>query len=78
MHWYFDYETYEDMTQLEQGRHSNGAHKGSGGSNYVFADGSARYVRYGGTVLPVNMWGVTDYYRNLGMPGDGPISETDQ
>jgi prepilin-type N-terminal cleavage/methylation domain-containing protein/prepilin-type processing-associated H-X9-DG protein len=76
MHWYFDYETYEDITQLDQSRHMNGGRRGStgGGSNYVFVDGSARYLRYGQSVSPVNMWAVTDAWRNLGTPGPGPIS----
>jgi prepilin-type processing-associated H-X9-DG protein len=74
MHWYFDYETYEDITQLDQSRHQNGSRKGGGGSNYVFADGSARYLRYGQSVMPVNMWAVTEAWRALGMPGPGGIS----
>jgi prepilin-type N-terminal cleavage/methylation domain-containing protein/prepilin-type processing-associated H-X9-DG protein len=76
MHWYFDYETYEDITQLDQSRHKTGGRKGntSGGSNYVFADGSARYLRYGQSVSPVNMWAVTEEWRALGTPGPGPVS----
>jgi prepilin-type N-terminal cleavage/methylation domain-containing protein len=36
-HWYFDYETYEDITQLNQSVHSSGGRKNaSGGSNYIF------------------------------------------
>jgi prepilin-type N-terminal cleavage/methylation domain-containing protein/prepilin-type processing-associated H-X9-DG protein len=35
----------------------------SGGSNYTFADGSARYLRYKGTMYPLNLWAVTDFYR---------------
>lgn len=75
-HWYFDYETYEDITQLNQARHSNNSRKGatSGGSNYVFADGSARYLRYGGSVDPINMWAVTEAWRNSFNPGTGPGS----
>jgi prepilin-type N-terminal cleavage/methylation domain-containing protein/prepilin-type processing-associated H-X9-DG protein len=75
MHWYFDYETYEDITQLDQSRHKNGGRKSNGGgSNYVFADGSARYLRYGQSVSPINMWAVTDEWRALGTPGPGPVS----
>ncbi len=75
MHWYFDYETYEDITQLDQSRHRNAGRKGTGGgSNYVFADGSARYLRYGLSVSPVNMWAVTEEWRSLGVPGPGPLS----
>lgn len=55
--------TGNDFDQLEQGRHSATA-KESGGSNYAFADGSTRYYRYWGSVRPVNLWGVTDTWRN--------------
>ena len=75
MHWYLDYETYEDITQLDQSRHQNSPRKGGGGgSNYVFADGSARYLRYGQSVMPINMWAVTEAWRALGVPGPGGIS----
>ncbi len=54
-----------DNDQLEYGRHSHVGPpgNGSGGSNYAFTDGSARYIRYEGSVMPVNMWAVSDYYR---------------
>ena len=84
MHWYFDYETYEDVTQLEQTRHSSRAHNPGdaaegqgvvvnwgGGSNYVFADGSVRFLKFAQSVWPINLWGVTPTYRNAGAPG-GP------
>lgn len=75
MHWYFDYETYEDITQLDQSRHNNATRRtGSGGSNYVFADGSARFLRYGQSVSPINMWAVTEAWRALGTPESGGIS----
>ena len=75
-HWYFDYETYEDITQLDQSRHNTSSRKGmtSGGSNYVFVDGSARYLRYSQSVVPVNMWAVTELWRNTFTPGTGPVS----
>lgn len=34
-----------DFTEVEQGRHSAAA-KNSGGSNFTFVDGSARYLRF--------------------------------
>lgn len=76
-HWYFDYETYEDITQLDHNRHATGNRKaGGGGSNYIFADGSARYLLYGKTVMPLNLWAVTPEWRNIGMPmGTGGVSE---
>jgi prepilin-type N-terminal cleavage/methylation domain-containing protein/prepilin-type processing-associated H-X9-DG protein len=81
MHWYFDWETYEDVTQLEQSRHSTRAHTSGdreegqgvianygGGSNYSFVDGSARFLKFGQSVWPVNLWGVTPACRNSGAP----------
>jgi len=68
-----------DLTELELGRHSSSAsgdqHTGnllgggqaagfmSGGSNHAFIDGSARYLKYGLSLGPVNMWAVTDWGR---------------
>jgi prepilin-type N-terminal cleavage/methylation domain-containing protein/prepilin-type processing-associated H-X9-DG protein len=44
----------------EQSRHGgNGraaASGGSGGSNYAFTDGSARYIKYPGAFYPLNIW----------------------
>ena len=47
---------------LEQGRHSATA-KNSGGSNFVFADGSVRYLPYGKMLTPENLWAIADSYR---------------
>lgn len=52
-----------DFTEVDQGKHSKLA-KGSGGSNYAFADGSTRYIAYGKAVSPQNLWAVTDLWRN--------------
>ena len=53
-----------DGDQIEQGRHST-ARKGrySGGSNFAYVDGSARYRKYGTTVWPLNLWAVSDSNR---------------
>jgi prepilin-type N-terminal cleavage/methylation domain-containing protein/prepilin-type processing-associated H-X9-DG protein len=53
-----------DLDKVEQGCHGV-AHKGkySGGSNFVYVDGSARYMRYGATVWPLNLWAVNDTNR---------------
>jgi prepilin-type N-terminal cleavage/methylation domain-containing protein/prepilin-type processing-associated H-X9-DG protein len=81
VHWYFDYETYEDVTQLDQSRHMNarrstpGDASGSqivnraGGSNYGFVDGSVRFLKFGGCVWPVNLWAVDPVWRNQSVPG---------
>jgi prepilin-type N-terminal cleavage/methylation domain-containing protein/prepilin-type processing-associated H-X9-DG protein len=51
-----------DFTEVEHGRHSRTVN-GSGGSNYIFADGSAQFIRYWGALSPINLWGVTDAWR---------------
>ena len=84
MHWYFDFETSEDVTQLDQCRHSTPQHRSlatnepsgpvvnyGGGANYTFADGSARFLKFGRCIWPLNLWAVTPACRNLGAPG-GP------
>ena len=52
-----------DFTEVEQSRHSASGQK-SGGSNFAFADGSARYLRYGQMLTPQNLWAVEDAYRD--------------
>jgi prepilin-type N-terminal cleavage/methylation domain-containing protein/prepilin-type processing-associated H-X9-DG protein len=69
-HWYLDYEYGEDINGiLEQSRHSATA-RNAGGANYTFADGSARYLRWGQAIEPVNMFLVLPEYRNLGSGGN--------
>jgi prepilin-type N-terminal cleavage/methylation domain-containing protein/prepilin-type processing-associated H-X9-DG protein len=60
---------------LEQSRHdSRGPGTGSGGSNYTFADGSSRYIKYGQSLWPMSLWCVSDAnrtyyaYQSPGMP----------
>jgi prepilin-type N-terminal cleavage/methylation domain-containing protein/prepilin-type processing-associated H-X9-DG protein len=53
-----------DLDQVEQGCHSVARKSiNSGGSNFAFVDGSARYMRYGTTVWPLNLWAVNDTNR---------------
>jgi len=52
-----------DIEQVEQGRHGGGGPE-SGGSNFAFADGSIRFLRYGHSLKPVNLWAVTEEWRN--------------
>jgi len=64
-HFYMDFlETAagNDFEELEHSRHSG--LKNAGGSNYAFADGSARYLRYGRSVTPANLWAVVESWRN--------------
>ena len=62
-HMDFDQGLGNDLEEIEQGRHSTGAVKKSGGSNFAFADGSARYLKYGQMYFPENLWAVTDLWR---------------
>ena len=74
-HWHLDPETTsstpgEDVAGiLEQSRHSNTT-KESGGSNYTFADGSARFLKWGKALDPINMFFVFPENRNLGSGGN--------
>jgi len=61
-HYYMDFleGSGNDITEVEQGRHSGTAAKSrSGGSNHAFVDGSARYTKYGQAMSPANLWAVT-------------------
>jgi prepilin-type N-terminal cleavage/methylation domain-containing protein/prepilin-type processing-associated H-X9-DG protein len=60
-HFYMDYEGYDDILQLDQSRHS-------GGSNYAFVDGSARHLKFGKTLSPLNLWALSEEYRNMVVP----------
>jgi len=59
-----------DLSELELGRHAStglggGTQNGtkSGGSNHAFVDGSARFLKYGTSGFPLNLWCVTDWGR---------------
>jgi prepilin-type processing-associated H-X9-DG protein len=63
-HFWMDSFALDDLRQLDQNRHS--ASKGmSGGSNYCFADGSARYLKFGTTFNPINLWAVDPAVRSI-------------
>jgi prepilin-type N-terminal cleavage/methylation domain-containing protein/prepilin-type processing-associated H-X9-DG protein len=48
-----------DADRVEHGCHSNvGRNRNSGGSNFAFADGGVRFLKFGGSVYPFNMWAV--------------------
>ncbi len=66
-HYYMDFmegDNGNDVDELEQSRHSTvrAASRG-GGSDYAFADGSARFYRFGNTFAPINLWAVVDEWR---------------
>lgn len=52
------------VNKVQYARHGGtGTPSTSGGSNYVFGDGSARYMKYGTPVWPECMWAATDAAR---------------
>ena len=66
MDYYMDF--YEgdgnDVERVEQSRQDGaGPGSNSGGSDYAMADGSATYIRFPGSLSPVNLWAVTDAAR---------------
>jgi type II secretory pathway pseudopilin PulG len=65
-HWYMDYWREDDFKELEQARHGGGLRSQSGGSIYAFADGSARFLRFGQSFDPINLWFIRPEYRKLG------------
>ena len=66
-HWWMDYWPGDDYSELDQSRHNNrGKSQGGGGSVFAFADGSARYLRFGLSFDPINLWFVDPVLRNKG------------
>jgi prepilin-type N-terminal cleavage/methylation domain-containing protein len=56
-------ETGNDLQEVEHGRHSAGKPR-TGTSNFGFADGGVRALKFGRSITPVNLWGTTDLYRD--------------
>jgi len=49
---------------LEESRHdSRGPDTGTGGSNYAFSDGSARFMKVHTALYPLNLWAISDANR---------------
>jgi prepilin-type N-terminal cleavage/methylation domain-containing protein/prepilin-type processing-associated H-X9-DG protein len=66
-HHYMDFlqgDVGNDNEMIDQGRHSHtGGRNTSGGANFAFCDGSARYLKYWRSLSPVNLWAVMDAWR---------------
>jgi prepilin-type N-terminal cleavage/methylation domain-containing protein len=53
-----------DVERVEQSRHGGaGPGSNSGGSDYALADGSSTYIKFPGSLSPVNLWAITDAAR---------------
>lgn len=57
-----------DVEELEHGRHGGGNSPRARSSNYGFADGSARSLKFGKSITPINLWAATDKWRNTPPP----------
>lgn len=53
-----------DIEELEHGRHGAGKNRPAGFSNYGFVDGSVRSLKFGKSINPINLWAITDKWRN--------------
>ena len=66
-HYYMDFNFYDDLLQLDQSKHTTNTKdakgNGGGGSNYAFADGSTRYLKFGQSFSPRNLWAVVPRVR---------------
>jgi prepilin-type N-terminal cleavage/methylation domain-containing protein/prepilin-type processing-associated H-X9-DG protein len=53
------------LNDLAENRHGNPAHGlKAGGSNVAMADGHIQYLPWGECTCPINLWAVTDQWRN--------------
>ncbi len=53
----------DDLRVVDQTRHGGTGAKRGGGANFSFADSSVRFLRFGQSISPVNLWCVTDEWR---------------
>lgn len=64
VHMDFDQAGGNDVTEVAQNRHGGTDGNRAGGSNFAFVDGSARFLRFGASVNPLNLWAVSEDWRN--------------
>ena len=63
---YMDFRGMDDVLKVDQCRHGKlKSGDRSGGANYTFCDGSARFYRFGGTFSPINLWAVLEAERDI-------------
>ena len=67
-HFYMDWENKDDYRQLDESKHSTGVKNsngnGGGGSDYAFADGSVRFLKFEKSIYPINFWFIFEETRN--------------
>ena len=68
-HFYMDFleGPGNDVTEVDQSRHSTVARNSrGGGSDYAFADGSIRFLKFGKSFIPVDLWATEEKWRTNG------------
>ena len=68
-HFYMDFleGPGNDVTEVEQSRHSTvSKNSRGGGSDYAFADGSTRFLKFGRSFIPVDLWATEEKWRTNG------------
>ncbi len=56
-----------DVTEVDQSRHSTVARNSrGGGSDYAFADGSIRFLKFGKSFIPSDLWATEEKWRTNG------------
>ena len=68
-HFYMDFleNVGNDVTEVEQSRHSTVSRNSrGGGSDYAFGDGSIRFLRFGKSFTPVDLWATEGKWRTNG------------
>lgn len=64
VHFYADLSFGDDLFELELGRHFKTAQDPrTSGSNHAMADGSVRFLKYGQSFAPTNLWAVVPEWR---------------
>lgn len=58
----------DHLTEVSHGKHGADPAGRGGGSNYGFVDGSTRYLKFGEAFSPLNLWAVTESFRNASLP----------
>jgi len=69
-HFYMDFleGVGNDVTEVDQSRHSTVARNTrGGGSDYAFADGSIRFLKFGKSFIPVDFWATEEKWRTNGI-----------
>ncbi|MHC4214532.1 MAG: type II secretion system protein [Planctomycetota bacterium] len=66
--WPPDFGGSDHLTEVAHGKHGSRRNVRSSGSNYAFADGSVRFLKYGTAFSPKNLWAVTSEFRNAPLP----------